>query len=68
MSDSFNFVEPVRFLVIHPELGEKIVLAYCVVDAKLQASIEWDVPFGEVLEKCKIGVEKEALKRLGRDE
>lgn len=64
MIRSFVFAEPVRFLVVHPQLGEKIVFAYCVVDAKLQASIEWEVPFEDVVKNCKIGVDKAALKTM----
>ena len=67
MKGSIQFEEPVRFLVVHPAHGELVVPAYCVVDAKIQAANHWEVAYEDIAAQCRIGVDKEALRRL-RDE
>lgn len=57
-------MEPVRVLVVHPELGSIEVKAYCRIDAQLQAAAKWNVPLDEVVGKCKLGLESEVLERL----
>lgn len=56
----YEFKEPVRMLVRHPEFGELEVKAYCPFDAKLQAAGIWNVPL-EDLQRAKIGIEKCAM-------
>lgn len=67
MNLAYNFGEPVRFLAVHPELGQIIVEAYCSLEAKIAAAIAWDVPYERIAEGCKVGVDKEALRRLRDD-
>lgn len=61
MNLTSSFGREVRFVVIHPVLGQKEVLAYCGLEAKIAAANEWNVPFTEV-QDAKVGVEKEALR------
>ena len=65
MKNSFNFTEPVRFLVIHPRFGQVIVSAYCIFDAKMQAANQWGVPVMDIAAECKVGIDKQALRGNG---
>lgn len=64
MNLAYNFGEAVRFLALHPELGQVVVEAYCGLEAKIAAAIAWDVPYEKIAEGCKVGVDKEALRRI----
>lgn len=63
MNLHFSFGEEVRFIVIHPKYGQKEVLAYCGLEAKIIAANEWNVSYSEIADS-KVGVEKAALQRL----
>ena len=58
------FREPVRMQVLHPQYGAVEVLAYCEMDAQLQAAEAWDVPWVDICEGAKLAVETAALRAL----
>ena len=64
MKASFNFTEPVRFLVVHPQYGQVVVQAYCVFDAKMQAANQWEVPVMDIAAQCKVGIDKQVLREM----
>lgn len=54
------FRQPVRWIVIHPEKGSAVVLAYSQVDARMMAAMELGLTAQEQSE-CRLGIHKEDL-------
>lgn len=67
LKERLCFKEPVRMQVLHPQHGAVEVLAYCEMDAQLQAAEAWDVPWVDICQEAKLAVETAALRALAEE-
>lgn len=62
-----KFEDPVRMQVSHEKYGKCEVKAYCLMDAKLQASSIWGAEAGE-MSQMRVAVETAALRENTKEE
>lgn len=54
------FTQPVRMQVLHPKFGVYETMAFCALDAKMQAFAHWGISPQEEA-GCKVAVERTAI-------